>query len=100
MHLICFSVHDAKAEAFLPPFFASTLGVGKRMFEQAANDPESNFGRFSDDYTLYELGKFNCQTGMTTFLSTPKSLGLAAIFKSPELGPDTTGPISLIQGGE
>lgn len=85
MHLICFSVHDSKANAFIQPFFAPTQAVGRRMFTQAATDPDSDICRFPADYTLFELGTFNSQSGMTTFHDSPVSLGLAVTFKSQPL---------------
>lgn len=86
MHLIQFSVHDAKAEAFLPPFFAQTVALAIRMFKQAADDSTHLFSRYAEDYTLFEVGSFNCETAMVTPLPTPKNHGLALIHQSTDLG--------------
>lgn len=58
-----FSVYDQKAEAYLEPFTAQTSGVAIRMFEQAANDQNHNFGKFAGDYTLFEVGVFDQDAG-------------------------------------
>lgn len=77
MKLVIFSVHDSKAEAFLQPFFCPTVAVGVRMFAHAANDPTKDFSRFAADYTLFELGEFEQDTGEITMLKVAKNHGLA-----------------------
>lgn len=77
MKLIMFSIHDSKADAFLTPWSAPTVAVGIRQWKFAANDETTEFFKYPSDYTLFELGEFNQQTGMTTFHDTPKSHGLA-----------------------
>lgn len=58
-----FSIYDSKAEAFITPFFAPTAGVAIRSFATAANDEQHNFHQHADDYTLFEIGTFNSDTG-------------------------------------
>lgn len=82
MEMKMFSVHDSKAEGFIQPFFAPNDAVASRMFERAANDPTTDISRFAEDYTLFEVGSFDQNTGKCTSLETPKSLGLALIFKA------------------
>lgn len=72
-----FSVHDSKAEAFVQPFFAPNTAVGLRIFQQNVNDPNTTINSFPEDYTLFELGEFNSDTGMVTYHDSPKSLALA-----------------------
>ncbi len=81
MHLICFAVHDNKAESFIQPFFFPTLGMALRSFEQAANDPTTQFFAFLDDYTIFEIRNFDADTGIFNALDTPKTHGLAIQFK-------------------
>lgn len=77
MKILCFAVHDSKAMAFIQPFFFPTREMATRMFKAAANDPQTNFGKFPGDYTLFELGTFDLGTGELTAYPTPNSLGLA-----------------------
>jgi len=81
-----FSVFDSKAEAFITPFFAPTIAVAMRMFEQACNDQTTDFHRYASDYTLFEVGYFDTDSGLLTPNATPKNLGLASTFvKSSDL---------------
>lgn len=77
MKLKVFSVYDSKAEAFMQPFFVSTVGMAARMFEEACLDEKHNFHRHAGDYTLFEIGEFDDSTGRVDCLPTPRSLGMA-----------------------
>lgn len=58
-----FSIKDSKAEAYLLPIFAPTIGVAIRMFQKATNDPTTDFHNYAGDYTLFEIGKWDELTG-------------------------------------
>lgn len=73
-----FSVFDSKAQAFIQPLFSQTRGTAIRAFTQAANDQAHDFNRFAEDYTLFELGSFDPNTGKFDLHSTPESLCLAS----------------------
>lgn len=79
MMLLVFSVFDAKAEAFLRPFFAETRGLALRSFRDAANDPTSAMSKHSADYTLFRIGVFDQVTAKLE-PCTPESLGNALTF--------------------
>lgn len=81
MILKVFSVFDSKAKVFSNPFYCVNSGVAVRSFEQAVNDPASDFSRWSSDYTLFELGEFHDDSGLMKCLDTPVSLGLAVEYK-------------------
>jgi len=82
MHI--FSVYDSKAEAYLPPFFLPQLGQGTRVFANAANDPNHQFGANPEDYTLFNIGTFDDDTAIIETMLTPKSLGTAQEFQKTE----------------
>lgn len=82
MKLHILTVHDSKAEAFIQPFFSQTPATGIRMFEQAANDSNTDFSRHAEDYTLFELGTFDQDTAKFELHQTPISLGLAISYKT------------------
>lgn len=83
MQLLCFTVHDAAAGAFLQPFFFQARGQASRAFADSVNDPEHMFGKHPHDYTLFALGTFNSIEG--TFDSMPpESLGNGLSFVVPE----------------
>ena len=60
-----YTVLDAKAEAYLDPFFARTHGEAMRMFSDAANGAgEHPFSKHPEDFTLFYIGTFNVDTGV------------------------------------
>lgn len=84
--MLMFSVRDSKAAAFLPPFFAPTVGVATRMFASAARDASHDFHRYAEDYTLFQVGEFDEQTGKVSGLPSPEPVVLAANLLSAEEG--------------
>lgn len=59
MRKLIMAVRDAKAEAFMPPMFVQAAGLGLRAFSDAINDPQHEFSRHPEDYSLYMLGEFD-----------------------------------------
>ena len=59
-----FTIHDSKAEAFLPPFFQPNKSVAQRMFFNAVADTATDFSRFPEDYTLFSIGTFDNIAGV------------------------------------
>lgn len=81
-----FSVYDAKSEAYLPPFTASTYGIAERLFSDLVGEPGHQFNKHPADYTLYVIGTYDSATAhMETVALTPLITGLAA----------TGGPIAV-----
>lgn len=68
-----FSIFDAKASAFLQPFFSRNADTAKREFTAAINGTGS-FNQFSEDYSLFILGSFNQEDGTFTLLQAPEPL--------------------------
>lgn len=60
------SVYDSKAKCFITPFFMQNTEVAKRLFQQAINDPAHNISKNPSDYTLFHVGEFDDDTGITT----------------------------------
>lgn len=69
-----FSVYDDKVEAFSTPFFQKTTAAGIRAFTQVAEDPTTNIFKYGADYTLFEIGTFEDNTGEIEY-TIPKNLG-------------------------
>jgi len=80
MDLLAFSVYDAKAEAYLRPFFAESKGLAVRSFADAVNDPQSGMFKHPADYTLFLVGEFDQRSGELRGV-LPLSLGNALTFK-------------------
>lgn len=80
MILKVFAVFDSKASTFGHPFFCHTRGVAIRSFSDAANDSKHEFGRHAADFTLFEIGEYDDQTGKFVNLAAPESIGVALQF--------------------
>lgn len=72
-----FSVYDSKAESYLQPFFSQNCGTAIRSMSEATQDVNHNFHKYAADYTLFQIGKFDDQSGDLVSLSAKKSLGTA-----------------------
>ena len=59
-----FAVFDAKADAYLAPFQASTFGIAERLFSDMVNQQGHQFNRHPADYTLYVIGRFDTHTAL------------------------------------
>jgi len=82
MKLKIYTVYDSKMEAYLQPFFMHAKGQAIRTFSDMINDPQHNFHKHSEDFTLFELGTYEDSTAEITPYPTPISLGLALEFKN------------------
>lgn len=63
MIFFIYSIHDSKAEAFMNPFFKPTRAMAQRDFELAINDEASMMSKTPADFSLFELGQFDADTG-------------------------------------
>lgn len=63
----CYSIYDASAEYFLPPYFARTDAEAKRMFIGSLGD---SF-QFRQDFNLFRLASFDQDTGIFTAEPAP-----------------------------
>jgi len=73
-------VHDAKAEAYMTPFFMGNDATAIRGFSDAVNNPETPFGKHTSDYTLFCIGEYSDQSG-TIEPITPRPVGNGVDFK-------------------
>lgn len=84
MILKVFSVFDSKAKAYLQPFHAVNSAVALRSFEAAVNDERHDFHRFAGDYTLFEIGIWDDQSGEVVCDGHKTNLGVAVEFLKGE----------------
>ena len=76
-----FSIFDSKSMLFSQPFFSPTKGSAIRAFEQAVNDPKTDFNKYPNDFTLFEIGDWHEDKGIIEPTQTPINIGLAIEFK-------------------
>ena len=91
MNHLLFTVYDAKAEIYLPPFFVPTVGIATRAFSDAINSDTHQFGKHPHDYTLFRLGSFDDHDASISD-QTPKSLGNGVEFLTPATEEPTHDP--------
>lgn len=68
MKLKCFSVYDDKAHAYITPFFLPETDLALRTFSDCVNDPNHQWGKHPEDYTLFGLGSFDVLSGKLSAL--------------------------------
>ena len=61
-----YAVYDSKGESYTPPFFDHAEGRAIRTFSDCCNDPGHQFGKHPEDYTLFDLGQYDDNTGTIT----------------------------------
>jgi hypothetical protein len=76
-----FGIYDSKVEAFLPPFFGKTKSDAIRSITDLVNDPQHNFHKHAEDFTLFELATFNEDLGEIMPHESKISLGCFIEFK-------------------
>lgn len=59
MHLTACSIYDSVAEAWTRPMFVRSKGEAMRGFMDALQNPESDFSRHPEHYSLYAVGTFD-----------------------------------------
>lgn len=87
MKLQMFSIYDAKAAAYLPPWFVPNVSVAVRSFSNCANDPGHAFCINAEDYTLYHFGSFENESGKVDLFADAHVIGKALQFKRPDVVP-------------
>ncbi len=87
-----YSIYDAKAQIFHPPYFNLTHGEAERTFGQIVNDEKTQISQFPEDFDLYHIGEYNDSTGKMSPNETPKHMLKAIALKrqKPGLTPEQT----------
>lgn len=102
-----FTVYDSKAEAHLPPFYCTAVGVAIRNFQVAAEDEAHAFCKHAADYTLFQIGEFDDSIGQCRMLPAKIPLGTALELRQVDMTGANLAAIEAvehklhgIQGGE
>lgn len=74
MKLKIFAIHDAKAEAYLQPFFMANKGTAIRAITDTLAQREHQFSKYPEDFTLFELGEYDDSNGIVSPHVTPLPL--------------------------
>lgn len=80
MKVKIFSIYDVKAQAFNQPFFSNNRGTAIRSFAEAISDKNSMYGKYPEDFVLFEIGVFDDESCGIDCLSSPQNCGNALEF--------------------
>lgn len=80
MKLKAFAFRDMKADNFHAPFFVATETHARRLSEQLVQNPDSELGKYTNDFMLYEIGEYETSTG-TLSGKIPSEIASAISFK-------------------
>lgn len=75
-----FTIYDSKAGAYLEPIIKPRTADALRAFEFTCNQERHDFNTWPADYTLFEIGEFDSDTGKIKQHDQHINLGLAADF--------------------
>lgn len=85
MKLLAFVVKDEKSDAFAHPYFAGTIGLAIREFDDWCKNPQTPLGKHPGDYTLYHIGYFDDETARLESEVTPVRIANGADAIPPAL---------------
>lgn len=89
--LIAFAVFDVKAAAYGNPMFISNAGLAIRGFSDACHDPATAMAKHPGDYSLFEIGSYDPNSGILKAVSPPVHVASAAsmlALKEQPVGPE------------
>lgn len=75
-----FAVFDVTANAYLQPFFTVNTGTAVRSISELVNDKAHQFGKYPNDYVLYEVGSFNDADGLLSSHQAPVKVAVLVDF--------------------
>jgi activator of HSP90 ATPase len=67
-----YTIRDEKVSAYLRPFLAPTHELMRRSIASVLMDGEHEMAKFPRDFTIYEVGVFDDQTGLVNSHTVPK----------------------------
>lgn len=81
MKMILMAVRDAKVSCFMRPWVARSEGEAIRAFADLVNEPGHDLNKHPEDYTLFQVGKFDDQTGEVSDATCVSVCGGLAVLK-------------------
>jgi hypothetical protein len=95
MDTFFFCVFDSAAGRYLDPFCSPTPEVAIRGFKHVVNQDGHAFNEAPADYTLFQVGQFDPETGMVLPLTAPVSLGNAVQYLEAPVFGNTLGTYTV-----
>lgn len=72
-----FTIFDSKVGAYMQPFFMVSTGAAIRTWGDTVNDPKTQFSKHPGDFTLFEIGSYDEETGTFENYQAKINLGTA-----------------------
>ncbi|WNK13523.1 MAG: nonstructural protein [Microvirus sp.] len=92
-----FSVRDVKGEAYGALMCVATVGLAMRAFTDACNAPGSPLADYPADYSLYELGTFDPNSGTVAGHKVPSFIASAVEVRPSVVNPVVTSkPVEVL----
>lgn len=67
-----FSVYDVKSGAYGNPLVIISKAAAIRSFSDSVNDPQSDFSKHPEDYSLNYIGEWDPLTGLVSSAKVPE----------------------------
>lgn len=87
-----FTVWDSKVETHLDPFIALNMGEATRIMEDMVNHQQGPFAKYSEDFTLFEIGDYDDEAGRYEMYEAKKAICTLIELRK---GEKTTGQVPL-----
>lgn len=81
-----FAIYDAKAGAFMQPFFSVNEGTALRAVRAAMEDGNSQLAKFPEDYQVFKVGQFDDEKGRIVGVDLPNVIAPLASLKERQDG--------------
>lgn len=87
MKYIMFQLYDSAVKAYNTPIFLRSKGEAIRSFQATVNEAGNNLNKWPDQYTLFEAGEYDDESGIVTMYKVKESLGTALQYKDQPAAP-------------
>lgn len=79
-----FAIYDSTLKLYQQPHFCINRGHALRMVQDIMDRGDSPLSKHSNDFTLFELGEYDDETGKLKSLATPEKVAGCWELKPPE----------------
>lgn len=86
-----YSLFDKKANAYLTPVYFNEVGEASRMLATVVQTADNNISRYPEDFSLYQLGTFDQESGKLESLKQPLFVANAVEYKQTDKYSQTLG---------
>lgn len=74
MKLHVCAIYDARTASYSVPVYVRTPGVAERFYINQVGDPQTDIHKYAQDFSLFELGTFDDETGFYEPLQAPRPM--------------------------